>query len=69
MRQNDSESLQDKRLHDRSVQAILKGGYGGKDARDYETRATDVQMAYERWVADDSSVRAYMTACCKLCLY
>lgn len=57
MRQDDSGSEQQKRLHDRSVQAILKSGYGGKDARDYETRATDVQMAYERWVADDSSVR------------
>ena len=62
MQQGDADAPQDKRLHDRTVQSILKGGYGGKDSRDYETRATDVQMAYERWVAEDSGVR------CLLCL-
>jgi ATP-dependent RNA helicase DDX31/DBP7 len=55
MKQSDDGSVE-KRLHERTIHSLLKSGYGGKDARDYETRATDVQMAYERWVADDSSV-------------
>lgn len=51
-----SEGVNEKRLQLRTIQTILKAGYGGKDSRDYENRATDVQMAYERWVADDASV-------------
>lgn len=55
MKQNEDGSAE-KRLHEKTIHSLLKSGYGGRDARDYETRATDVQMAYERWVADDSAV-------------
>lgn len=46
-------------LQERQLNSLLKAGYGGKDRREYEHRATDVQMAYERWVAEDSKVRNF----------
>ena len=36
-------------LHEVGVDALLQNGFGGADKL-YETRATDVQMALERWV-------------------
>lgn len=47
------ESRQD--LKQTGVEELLKQGFGGK-ARDWETRATDVQMAVERWVIGDQRV-------------
>lgn len=35
---------------------LLKTGFGGVDGKVYETRATDVQMSYERWVVADEAV-------------
>lgn len=39
------------RLQEVSVDEVLANGLGGS-AKDYETRATDVQMAFERWVEE-----------------
>ncbi|KAM0750153.1 DEAD-domain-containing protein [Meredithblackwellia eburnea MCA 4105] len=62
----------DVKLRELGVESVLKDGYGG-DGREFETRATDVQMGYERWVADSddnstlarnafaSHIRAYAT--------
>ncbi|KAI9572288.1 P-loop containing nucleoside triphosphate hydrolase protein [Boletus coccyginus] len=36
-------------LEGTSVESVLARGFGGKGA-EYETRATDVQLAFERWV-------------------
>ncbi|EJD42673.1 DEAD-domain-containing protein [Auricularia subglabra TFB-10046 SS5] len=55
------------------VDAVLRGGFGGGDVREAENRATQVQLAFERWVlrrpenaelarrAFKSHVRAYAT--------
>lgn len=43
------------RLREVPVESVLKKGYGGAD---YETRSTDVQMAFERWV-NAEEVSAY----------
>ncbi|GAA5990125.1 hypothetical protein JCM11641_001063 [Rhodosporidiobolus odoratus] len=60
------------RLRDLGVEEVLRQGYGGS-GREYETRATDVQMGFERWVnaseetasharrAFQAHVRAYAT--------
>ncbi|BGP31485.1 ATP-dependent RNA helicase dbp7 [Rhodotorula toruloides] len=54
------------------VEQVLREGYGG-EGREYETRATDVQMGFERWVnaseetsslarkAFQAHIRAYAT--------
>ncbi|KAF9529209.1 P-loop containing nucleoside triphosphate hydrolase protein, partial [Crepidotus variabilis] len=59
-------------LHPVSVEEILKNGFGGKGI-EYEARATEVQLAFERWVLKDkdhasfarkaylSHMRAYAT--------
>lgn len=46
-------------LQEKSVDDLLQAGFGGADQREYETRATDVQMAYERWVAEDEAVSVF----------
>ncbi|GJN89450.1 hypothetical protein Rhopal_002436-T1 [Rhodotorula paludigena] len=60
------------RLREVGVEQVLREGYGG-EGREYETRATDVQMGFERWVnaseetaalarrAFQAHVRAYAT--------
>ncbi|GAA5944126.1 uncharacterized protein JCM15063_005325 [Sporobolomyces koalae] len=62
------------RLREVGVEEVLRDGYGGgKDTREFETRATDVQMGFERWAnaTEDNSnlarkafqahIRAYAT--------
>lgn len=39
-----------------SIENILKSGFGGRSPSEYETRATDVQMGFERWVIANKSV-------------
>ena len=56
MQQSDVETAKNVRLVERDVNALLKGGFGGSDAREWETRATDVQMSFERWVTEDDAV-------------
>ncbi|KAH8914281.1 hypothetical protein BT69DRAFT_1358183 [Atractiella rhizophila] len=34
---------------------VLRGGYGGESRAEWEKRATDVQMGFERWVVASSS--------------
>ena len=46
------------KLVETNVNDLLRAGFGGRDNGEYETRATDVQMAYERWVSSDEAVRA-----------
>ncbi|GAA5881115.1 hypothetical protein JCM3774_000877 [Rhodotorula dairenensis] len=60
------------KLREVGVEQVLREGYGGA-GREYETRATDVQMGFERWVngseesaslarkAFQAHVRAYAT--------
>jgi ATP-dependent RNA helicase DDX31/DBP7 len=47
----------DVKLREVGVEEVLKSGFGG-DGREYETRATDVQMGFERWVAEEDEVSA-----------
>ncbi|CAH7686134.1 ATP-dependent RNA helicase dbp7 [Phakopsora pachyrhizi] len=42
------------RLQQVEVSKLLKDGFGGKCQRDWETRATDIQMSVERWVIENS---------------
>ncbi|MBW0478689.1 hypothetical protein O181_018404 [Austropuccinia psidii MF-1] len=61
------------RLREVGVQELLQNGFGGKVQKEWETRATDAQMAIERWVIKDevnsklassafsSHIRAYAT--------
>ncbi|KAG8779143.1 ATP-dependent RNA helicase dbp7 [Ceratobasidium sp. 428] len=42
-----------KRLVPTGVEDVLKRGFGGK-GRDYEERATEVQLVFERWVLKDN---------------
>ncbi|GAA5906622.1 hypothetical protein JCM5296_000713 [Sporobolomyces johnsonii] len=60
------------RLREVGVEEVLREGYGG-EGREYETRATDVQMGFERWAngseenaalarkAFQAHIRAYAT--------
>ncbi|SGY79156.1 BQ5605_C008g05058 [Microbotryum silenes-dioicae] len=60
------------KLREVGIEDVLKDGYGG-EGREYETRATDVQMGFERWVNEEdehatlarnafaSHIRAYAT--------
>ncbi|GAA5991874.1 hypothetical protein JCM10908_002250 [Rhodotorula pacifica] len=60
------------KLREVGVEQVLREGYGG-EGREYETRATDVQMGFERWVngseesaalarkAFQAHIRAYAT--------
>jgi ATP-dependent RNA helicase DDX31/DBP7 len=45
-------------LENVSVEDVLKNGYGG-NANEYEDRATDVQMAFERWVLRSKEVGGF----------
>lgn len=47
----------DVKLREIGVEEVLKEGFGG-EGREYETRATDVQMGFERWVAEEDEVSA-----------
>ncbi len=51
------------RLHAVPVEQVLRGGFGGKGV-EYEARATQVQLAFERWVleADEVSVLSMLLA-------
>lgn len=42
-------------LHGVSIESILRNGFGGQ-GKEYETRATQVQLAFERWVLRKSEV-------------
>lgn len=44
------------KLREVGVEQVLREGYGG-EGREYETRATDVQMGFERWVNGSEEVR------------
>lgn len=46
----------DVKLREVGVEDVLKDGFGG-EGREYETRATDVQMGFERWVNAEEEVR------------
>lgn len=48
--------VKDVKLREVGVEDILKDGFGGV-GREYETRVTDVQMGFERWVSENDSVR------------
>ncbi|KAK4052532.1 ATP-dependent RNA helicase dbp7 [Microbotryomycetes sp. JL221] len=80
MNQNQQEQESDQtktkgvKLHELGIEQVLKNGFGGEiGSKEFETRATDVQMGFERWVASDlentslarnafiSHVRAYAT--------
>jgi ATP-dependent RNA helicase DDX31/DBP7 len=50
-----AESGKKVRLGQEGVEAVLKRGFGGK-GYEYEARATEVQLALERWVLADSQV-------------
>lgn len=41
-----------------TVEEVLASGFGGKGS-DYEGRATDVQLAFERWVLQSNDVRSF----------
>jgi ATP-dependent RNA helicase DDX31/DBP7 len=43
------------KLREVGVEDVLKDGFGGV-GREYETRATDVQMGFERWVSESDKV-------------
>ncbi|GAA5845070.1 hypothetical protein JCM9279_005425 [Rhodotorula babjevae] len=45
------------RLREVGVEQVLREGYGG-EGREYETRATDVQMGFERWVSASEETAA-----------
>lgn len=45
------------KLREVGVEQVLREGYGGA-GREYETRATDVQMGFERWVNGSEEVRS-----------
>ncbi|KAI5478314.1 hypothetical protein MNV49_005269 [Pseudohyphozyma bogoriensis] len=71
---NESSGASEKEIKMRQVgvEEVLSNGFGG-EGREYETRATDVQMGFERWVAESdenaslarnafaSHIRAYAT--------
>lgn len=46
------------KLREVGVEQVLREGYGG-EGREYETRATDVQMGFERWVNGSEEVRFF----------
>lgn len=46
------------RLREVGVEEVLRDGYGGgKGTREFETRATDVQMGFERWANGSEEVQ------------
>lgn len=50
--------IKDVKLREVGVEDILMEGFGGS-GREYETRATDVQMGFERWVSETSEVGSF----------
>ncbi|GAA5837539.1 hypothetical protein JCM11251_002009 [Rhodosporidiobolus azoricus] len=46
------------RLRELGVEEVLRKGYGG-EGREYETRATDVQMGFERWANGSEDTAAH----------
>lgn len=58
-----SASKQSVSLHGVSVETVLRSGFSGKGS-EYEERATEVQLSFERWVLKDKRVghRALVTA-------
>ena len=48
----------DVKLREVGVEQVLREGFGG-EGREYETRATDVQMGFERWVAEEEEVSLF----------
>ncbi|KAK4694489.1 ATP-dependent RNA helicase DDX31/DBP7, partial [Phenoliferia sp. Uapishka_3] len=64
--------VKDVKLRELGIEDVLKDGFGG-EGREFETRATDVQMGFERWVSEEeenstlarnaftSHIRAYAT--------
>lgn len=47
--------VKDVKLREVGIEDILKEGFGG-EGREFETRATDVQMGFERWVSENETV-------------
>jgi len=56
MKERTANKTQGVRLREVGIEAVLRDGYGG-EGREFETRATDVQMGLERWVAEEEEVR------------
>ena len=46
------------RLISTSIESVLRRGFGGKES-EYEERATDVQLSFERWVLRRKEVSVY----------
>jgi ATP-dependent RNA helicase DDX31/DBP7 len=57
MRDGASRGVKDVKLRELGVEDVLMDGFGGV-GREYETRATDVQMGFERWVGETDEVRS-----------
>ena len=57
-RMQDNSSAKESGLLQESVESILRNGFGGKEA-EYEQRATQVQLAFERWVLKRKEVRRF----------
>lgn len=54
------EADRDVKMRELAVENVLKDGFGG-EGREYETRATDVQMGFERWVAETVEVSRFFS--------
>jgi ATP-dependent RNA helicase DDX31/DBP7 len=53
----ESKNTKKTRLREVGVEEVLRDGYGGgKGTREFETRATDVQMGFERWANGSEEV-------------
>lgn len=52
---NEKRGSKEIKLREVGVEDVLKAGFGGI-GREYETRATDVQMGFERWVSENDQV-------------
>lgn len=48
-----------------SVDLVLKKGFGGKGS-EYEDRATEVQLSFERWILSENQVRFLAGSCLTL---
>lgn len=47
-----------------SVDELLRTGFGGGRGTEYEQRATEVQLAFERWVLQNKDVSQFRNQCC-----
>jgi ATP-dependent RNA helicase DDX31/DBP7 len=52
------ENTSEVRLTGVTAETVLSSGFGGKGAQ-YEQRATEVQLSFERWVLNNKSVSIY----------